>query len=90
MHSIDSIWLPALDLPLTNTHDIEERLKLHNMGIKIWANIWDRENNTLLSRADLIARYNLIDPQLDIVGRRLMLWHREDWWLMTVEDPHKL
>lgn len=63
---------------------------MHNIGIKVQDNLWDRKKNTSLSRADLIAMYSLSNSQLDIIGRRLMLWHREDWWLMTLEDPHKM
>lgn len=90
IHPIDSIWWLVLDLPQVDIQDVEEALKLHKLGIKTWGNLRDWEKKTWLSRDDLITRHNLSNSQLDIIVKRLMLWHREDQWLMTIEDPPKL
>ena len=87
---IDSIQWPTLDLPQVDLQDVEEAMKLHSVGIRTWGKFWDQDKKTQLSRADLITRHNLSDTQLDIIGKMLMLWNQEVWWLMTIEDPPKL
>ena len=42
-----------------------------------------------MSRANLIAQYNLSNRQLDIIGKRLMQWNPNNWWLMTIKEPPK-
>ena len=39
-----------------------------------------------MSRAKLIASFNLSDRQLDVIGRRLMQWDPQDWWYMRIKD----
>lgn len=70
MHNVDSIWWPALDLPQVDLQVEEEALKLHRLGIKTWGNLWDGEERTWISRASLIAKQNLSELQLDIIGKR--------------------
>ena len=60
-HRIDSIWWPTLELPRVQHQDLEDVLKMHKMGIKKWKNLWDDDTNTWMSRANLIASFNLSD-----------------------------
>ena len=48
-----------------------EALKLHKMHIRAWGDPWDNKSNAWLSRSDLIAKYNLSNAQLNIIGQRL-------------------
>ena len=50
----------------------------------MWNDLWDKDNNTWKSRADLIAEYNLPNSQLDLIGQRLLQWNRSDLWLTSI------
>ena len=58
-HRMDSIWWPALELPRVQSLDLEDALKMHKMGIKLWEHLWDDDSNTFLSRANLTDTFNL-------------------------------
>ena len=60
------------------------------MGIKQLENLWDDNTNTWMSRANLIASFNLSDRHLDVIGRGLMQWDLGDWWNMRIKDPPQL
>ena len=87
---MDSIWWPVLDLPRLHSLDLEDALTMHKMGIKMWEHLWDDDSNTWMSRANLIASYNLSDRQLDVIGRRLMHWDPGEWWNLRIKDPLQL
>ena len=53
-------------------------------------NIWNDNANTWMSRANVIASFNLSDWQLDVIGRRLMQWDPRDWWNLRIKDPPQL
>ena len=69
------------------SQDVEDALKMHKMGIRMWMNLWDDKANTWMSRANLIASFNMTDQQLDVIGRRLMQWDPRDWWNLRIKDP---
>ena len=50
----------------------------------------NKAKNTWYARGDLIALYILIDQQLDVIERRLMLWNPIEWWMMFINDSPKL
>ena len=89
-HRLDFIWWLALPLPRVQPQDLEDALIMHKLGIKIWKNLWDDNANTWMSRANLIASYNLFDWQLEVIGKRLMQWDPGDWWHLRIKDPHLL
>ncbi|MCO5581007.1 hypothetical protein L7F22_034883 [Adiantum nelumboides] len=90
LHQRDSIWWPALAIPQVELPDMEEAIKMHKMGIKLWENIWDDESNSWFSRANLIAEFNLSNSQLDVIGRRIMRWDPGEWWLMSLKTSPKI
>ncbi|MCO5572277.1 hypothetical protein L7F22_026030 [Adiantum nelumboides] len=90
LHRQDSIWWPALAIPQVEVPDMEEAIKMHKMGIKLWENIWDDESNSWFSRANLIAEFNLSNRQLDVIGRRIMRWDPGEWWLMSLKTSPKI
>ena len=54
------------------------------MGLKSWQYIWDIDIQYWKSRATLIAKYNLSNHQLNLIGQRIDQWGRGDMWLMTI------
>ena len=77
-------------IPQVEGQDMEEALKMHKMGIKLWENIWDNDASTWCLRANLIPNFNFLDRQLDVIFRRLMNWDPRDWWLMSIKALPKL
>ena len=70
--------------------NIDAALRMHKRNIQSWDSLEDKAKNIWYSREDLIALHKLTNQQLDIIGRRLMLWNPTKWWTMSVNDSPKL
>ena len=58
---INSILWPTIEIPQVDNLDMDASWRMHKRSIKSWDNRWDNAKNSLYSKVDLIALYNLID-----------------------------
>lgn len=49
-----------------------------------WDALWDLPLKSWKSRQELVAKFDLLNDQFELVEKRIGLWCQLDGWLMTV------
>lgn len=86
----DSIWWPLPGRTPTSREDLDRARHLHNLGIRVWQDLWDHSTNQWIGADELQDHLNLEEEDIQLITVRLATIQEHERWMVGLREQLSL